>query len=308
MSIIFKESSREFHLYNDKISYIIKILKNGHPGHVYYGRRLGDREDFGYLVEYARRDMAPYPFEGESNFSLEHLRQEYPAYGSGDTRYPAFEIEREDGSRVVDFRYKSHKIFPGKKKLEGLPATYVEEDEEADTLELVLEDEALHTQIILSYTIYTRLPVITKNVRFVCNHPQGITLLNCMSGCLDLPDMDYEMVELAGSWIRERHVHTRKLNYGVQSVYSMRGCSSHQFNPFIMLKRKNTDEFGGEALGFSLVYSGDFLAQVEVDTYDVTRVVLGIHPNEFRWELKDAETFQTPEMVMVYSFPVRIPM
>ncbi len=88
----------------------------------------------------------------------------------------------------------------------------------------------------------------------------------------------------------------------------MRGCSSHQFNPFIMLKRKNTDEFGGEALGFSLVYSGDFLAQVEVDTYDVTRVVLGIHPNEFRWELKDAETFQTPEMVMVYSFPVRIPM
>ena len=136
--------------------------------------------------------MAPYPFEGESNFSLEHLRQEYPAYGSGDTRYPAFEIEREDGSRVVDFRYKSHKIFPGKKKLEGLPATYVEADEEADTLELVLEDEALRTQIILSYTIYTRLPVITKNVRFVCNHPQGITLLNCMSGCLDLPDMDYE--------------------------------------------------------------------------------------------------------------------
>ena len=118
---------------------------------------------------------------------------------------------------------------------------------------------------------------------------------------MDLPDKNYEMTELVGSWIRERHVHTRKLNYGIQSVYSMRGCSSHQFNPFIMLKRENTDEFSGEALGFSLVYSGDFLAQVEVDTYDVTRVVLGIHPNEFRWELKDGESFQTPEMVMVYS-------
>ena len=109
------------------------------------------------------------------------------------------------------------------------------------------------------------------------------------------------MVELAGTWSRERHPHTRELNYGVQSVYSMRGCSSHQFNPFLMLKRKNADEFSGEVLGFSLVYSGDFLAQVEVDNFDVTRVVLGIHPNEFRWELKQGESFQTPEMVMVYS-------
>ena len=301
MSIIFHESSKEFHLYNDEISYIIKILRNGQPGHVYYGKRLNDREDFGYLVEYARRDMAPYPYEGESKFSLEHLKQEYPTYGSGDTRYPAFELEREDGSRAVDFKYKGHNIFSGKKKLEGLPATYVESESEADTLELILEDEVIHTQMILSYTIYNDLPVITKNVRFVCEHEEGITLLNCMSGCLDLPDKDYEMTELAGSWIRERHVHTRKLSYGVQSVYSMRGCSSHQFNPFLMLKRENANEFSGEVIGFSLVYSGDFLAQVEVDTYDVTRVVMGIHPNEFRWELKKGESFQTPEMVMVYS-------
>ena len=229
------------------------------------------------------------------------MKQEYPTYGSGDTRYPAFELEREDGSRAVDFKYKGHNIFSGKKKLEGLPATYVESESEADTLELILEDEVIHTQMILSYTIYNDLPVITKNVRFVCEHEEGITLLNCMSGCLDLPDKDYEMTELAGSWIRERHVHTRKLSYGVQSVYSMRGCSSHQFNPFLMLKRENANEFSGEVIGFSLVYSGDFLAQVEVDTYDVTRVVMGIHTNEFRWELKKGESFQTPEMVMVYS-------
>ena len=290
MAIVFHKDSKEFHLYNNEISYIIKILRNGQPGHVYYGRRLNDREDFGYLMEYARRDMAPYPYEGESGFSLEHLRQEYPSYGSGDTRYPAFELEQEDGSRVVDFKYIKHEIFPGKKRLAGLPATYVETDAEADTLRLVLEDEVLHTQIILSYSIYAELPVITRSVEFVCENQEGITLLNCMSGCLDLPDMNYEMIELAGSWIRERHVHARKLSYGLQSVYSMRGCSSHQFNPFIMLKRWNTDEFSGEALGFSLVYSGDFLAQVEVDTYDVTRVVMGIHPSEFRWKLKNGRS------------------
>ncbi|MFR0810878.1 MAG: glycoside hydrolase family 36 N-terminal domain-containing protein [Enterocloster clostridioformis] len=28
----------------------------------------------------------------------------------------------------------------------------------------------------------------------------------------------------------------------------------------------------------SLVYSGNFLMQAEVDTYDVSRVLMGIHP------------------------------
>lgn len=301
MPIQFHKKSKEFHLYNDKISYIINVLENGQLGHIYYGKHLTDREDFGHLTEYASRDMAPCPYEGRSNFSLEHLKQEYPTFGSGDSRYPAFEMERKDGSRVVDFQYTGHQIFAGKKKLEGLPAVYVESQEEADTLEIMLEDDQIHTQILLSYTIFRELPIITKHVKFLCKDKDGVTLLQCMSGCLDLPDKEYEMTELAGAWLRERHVHTQELRYGVQSIYSMRGCSSQQFNPFLMLKRKNADEFGGEVIGFSLIYSGDFLAQTEVDNFDVTRVVMGIHPNEFQWELLPGESFQTPEMVMVYS-------
>lgn len=301
MAIKFHEDSQEFHLYNDKISYIIKVLKNGQLGHIYYGKAITDRDDFGYLIEYARRDMAPCAFEGIHSFSLESLKQEYPTFGSGDMRYPAFEIEQSDGSRISDFKYKKHNIFKGKKRLEGLPAVYVESEDEAETLEVVLEDSFIKTRIILSYTIFEKFPTITKSVRFECENPRGITLLNCMSGCLDLPDKDYEMVELAGRWSKERQVKTRKLNYGIQSIYSMRGCSSHQFNPFLMLKRENADEFSGEILGFSLVYSGDFIAQVEVDNFDTTRVLMGIHPNEFKWKLEENETFQTPEIVMVYS-------
>ena len=301
MPILFHPSSGEFHLYNREISYILEILENGHLGHVYFGNRLTDREDFRYLTEYASRDMGACPFEGRRNFSLEHLKQEYPAFGAGDPRYPAFEMERADGSRVVDFRYREHRIFSGKKRLEGLPAVYVEDAGEAETLEITLEDPEIHTQILLSYTIFRDEPAIARSARFVCQGPEPITLLRAMSGCLDLPDKDYQMVELAGAWARERHIHTRELNCGVQGVYSLRGCSSHQFNPFLALKRRETIECQGEAMGFSLVYSGDFLAQAEVDNFDVTRVILGIHPQEFRWELAPGESFQTPEMVMAYS-------
>lgn len=301
MPIIYNEKTREFHLYNQEISYIIKILDNDQPGQLYYGKRLTHREDFGHLFEYAMRDMSPYAFEGNSTFSLENIKQEYPTFGCGDMRFPAYEIERENGSHVVEFVYKEHKIYNGKPKLEGLPATYVESDDEAQTLELVLEDASIGTKIILLYTIYEAFPVITRSVRFECDSDEKITLLSAMSACVDLPDKDYEMIDLAGVWARERHVRRHKLDYGIQSIYSMRGCSSYQFNPFLALARENADEFQGQVYGFSLVYSGNFLAQTEVDNYDTARVLMGIHPNGFKWTLGKGEAFQTPEMVMVYS-------
>lgn len=301
MPIIYNEKTREFHLYNQEISYIIKILDNDQPGQLYYGKRLTHREDFSHLFEYAMRDMSPYAFEGNSTFSLENIKQEYPTFGCGDMRFPAYEIERENGSHVVEFVYKEHKIYNGKPKLEGLPATYVESDDEAQTLELVLEDTSINTRIVLLYTIYEAFPVIARSVRFKCDSDEKITLLSAMSACVDLPDKDYEMIDLAGVWARERHVRRHKLDYGIQSIYSMRGCSSYQFNPFLALARENADEFQGQVYGFSLVYSGNFLAQTEVDNYDTARVLMGIHPNGFKWTLGKGESFQTPEMVMVYS-------
>lgn len=301
MPIIYNEKTREFHLYNREISYIMKILDNDQTGQLYYGKRLTHREDFGHLFEYATRDMSPYAFEGNSTFSLENIKQEYPTFGCGDMRFPAYEMERENGSHVVEFVYKEHRIYGGKPKLSGLPATYVEKEEEAQTLEIILEDKSIGTTITLLYTIYEEFPVITRSVRFENHFEEKITLLSAMSGCVDLPDKEYEMIDLAGVWARERHVRRHKLDYGIQSIYSMRGCSSYQFNPFLALARENTDEFQGQVYGFSLVYSGNFLAQTEVDNYDTARVLMGIHPNGFRWTLEKGEAFQTPEMVMVYS-------
>lgn len=109
-----------------------------------------------------------------------------------------------------------------------------------------------------------------------------------MSACMDLPDKDYEMIDLAGVWARERHVRRHKLDYGIQSIYSMRGCSSYQFNPFLALARENADEFQGQVYGFSLVYSGNFLAQTEVDNYDTARVLMGIHQMDLSGHLEKA--------------------
>ena len=301
MAVCFHKSSMEFHLYNQNISYILNVLENGQIGHIYFGKKLRDRESFAHMLNFRARPMSVCPFEGKLEFSMEHIKQEYPVYGSGDMRYPALEILQENGSRISEFLYKGHSIYQGKPELSGLPATYVEKEEEADTLELYLEDQVSGTEITLYYTIFANVPAVARSAKITQKGDQEIVLDRAMSMSVDLPDMDFEMIELTGAWARERSVKERKLEHGVQAVYSLRGCSSHNYNPFLALKREETTEGNGEVYGFSLVYSGNFLAQADVDTYDTTRVTMGIHPDTFSWNLKPGETFQTPEAVMVYS-------
>ena len=302
MPIVYHEKAREFHLYNNQISYIMQIMKNDQISNLYYGSRIRDKGNFSYLVKTKYCSEAAYTSEKEEQkLSLQYIQQEYPSYGTSDFRYPAFCIKQNNGSRITNFTYKSHEIFPGKKQLSGLPATYVENEDEATTLEIKLVDALINTELVLSYTIFEGLPVITRNVRFINLGVATICLERVMSACVDLPDDDFTMIHLVGAWGREHYVKERELDEGIQGIYSMRGSSSAEHNPFIALRRNNTTQFSGEVYGFSLVYSGNHLEQVEVDHNNMTRVIIGIHPDTFQWELAVGEMFQTPEVVMVYS-------
>ena len=267
MSIIFQESSRTFHLFNDKISYIMTVLPNRQMGQLYFGKRIHQKENYSYLLETAPRPMTSYLFENDRSFSLEHTKQEYGVYGSSDYRQPAVEILQENGSRICDFQYEGYQIHPGKPRLAGLPATYTEAPEEAETLTLILKDPVTGVRLHLLYTIFTKETVITRSACFFHEGNETVHLTRAMSLCMDLPDNRYDMIQFSGAWAKERHAKVRRLEMGIQSVGSLRGHSSHEHNPFVILKRPNTDEFQGEAIGFSLVYSGNFLAQAEVDTH-----------------------------------------
>ena len=299
--IIYHESSKTFHLYNNEISYIMCVLPNGHLGNLYFGKRIHDREDFSHLLEMKQRPMTACVYEGNRKFSLEHLKLEYPVYGSSDYRYPAVEILQENGSRISDFTYVSYTIAAGKPKLQGLPATYTEKDEEAQTLCVKLKDEVTGIVLELLYTIFTQRGIITRSARFTNEGTSSVHLLNAMSLSLDLPDSDYVWMQFSGAWSRERHVKERRLEQGIQSVGSIRGNSSHEHNPFIVLRRPSATENAGEVMGFSLIYSGNHRMQAEVDTHDTTRITVGINPQNFDWKLDCGESFQTPEAVVVFS-------
>lgn len=290
-----------FHLRNDSLSYIMQILPNGYLGQLYVGPAVPLDVDYSYLLELAARPTSACPFYDNPVFSLEHVKQEYGQYGGSDYRQPAVVMSQPDGSTVTTFQYESHRIEVGKSRLDGLPATYVEDDSEAETLIIVLVDPLTTVRIELSYTLFSSRPVLTRTARFINDGHAEVFLDQAMSACLDLPDAEYEWWQFSGAWGRERHLKTRTLEQGITSIGSIRGNSSAQQNPFVILARPGTDDRQGEAMGCAFVYSGNFLIQAEVDTFDTTRLLVGIHPQGFRWKLRPGSSFQTPEVVFAYT-------
>lgn len=302
MLIKVNEHNKQFHLTNGKVSYIFHIMKNGQLGHLHYGRALNHREDFSHLQTYDVPTAAScHLYEDDPAFSLETLRQEFPAYGNSDFREPAISVGIPSASHVPDFKYDSYRVLQGKPRLEGLPATYTEKDEEACTLQIVLKDEFLQSELLLNYTIFRDQPVITRSALLSNHGEETLTVNRLMGASIDFPDKDFSMIHLSGTWSRERHVKERKLEMGIQSISSIRGASSHHHNPFLALKRPDATEHDGEVFAFNFVYSSNFIMQVEVDHYDLSRLTVGIHHYGFEWALKPQQSFQTPEVVMVYS-------
>ncbi len=300
MGIIVHEAQKSFHLYNGEISYILAVLPDGSMGQLYCGKRIHDREDYSYFLEGCIRSHSAVIEDDGTGYSLEHLRQEYPVYGSSDYRLGAVEILQGSGSRLVNFVYEGYTTEAGKRMLPGLPSA-VAKEADAETLRLILRDPAALLKLELLYTIFEKENVIVRSARITNEGNEAVDVTRAMSLCLDLPDAEYDWIQFSGSWGRERFPRLHRLEQGICSVGSLRGNSSHQHNPFVILKRPHTDEMQGEALGISLIYSGNFLIQAEVDTYGVTRMTAGIHPEWFTWHLGKSASFQTPEALLTFS-------
>lgn len=298
MFIKYHAENEVFHLSNNKISYVFHVLENGHLGHIYYGKTLQDHGEFDQMVKHRCTVLAPCTFKDNMDFSLETSRLEYPSYGTGDYRDPAFDIVLDNGSTISDFKYVRYEIFKGKKGIEGLPATF---GDNIFSLEVVLQDDVSQLEMILSYSIFENYGAIAKSVKVVNNSNDEVKVNRLLSTSMDLYDCDYDMIQLDGSWSRERHIHRHPIHCGIQSIGSTRGSSSAMHNPFLTLARKETTEASGEAYGVTLLYSGNFIGQVQVDNYDVTRVMMGIHPFEFGYVLEPGDSFSTPEAIVVYS-------
>ena len=300
MGIIYCEKDRTFTLQTKNTTYQMQVDRYGFLLHLYYGKKTDTCMD--YLLTYYDRGFSGNPYDAgeDRTYSMDTLPQEFPCYGNGDFRSTAFAVENADGSMSCDLRYKSHKIFDGKYNLEGLPAVYAS-DKEAQTLEILMEDPVTGVKVVLLYGVLPAQDIITRSV-CVKNESSGKIYLNKIeSASLDFLYGDYELLTFYGRHAMERNVQRVPVVHGTQKIGSVRGTSSHQYNPMMILAEKETTEDKGNCYAMSFVYSGCFQGEVLKDQLNQTRMMLGLQEEAFRYPLERGEMFQAPEVILSYS-------
>ena len=296
MSIIFNEEAKSFKLDAGNTSYVIGIFDDKFISHVYYGKKIPDT-DVNYLLGPVT-GVAPSKVPGFEVMFLDALPQEYSTIGLGDYRDHCLEVETINGHHVCELKYVSHSIYNGKPKLTGMPATF---GNDCTTLEIVCKDSLLNLEVILIYSAFDSLDVITRSVKIINKDVNPIYLKRTLSSCLDLMGQDYDVITLHGSWAKECQMHKQSVNANRVISESSRGVTSAQSSPFMAVTSKDVKEDYGDVYAMNFVYSGNFYASVEGGHNGNTRMVMGINPTNFTWKLESGSTFETPEVVMVYS-------
>ena len=303
MSIIFNEQSKTFTLHTRHTTYQMKIGNLDYLLHLYYGPTMHDA-DLSYQIMQYDRGFSGNPYESRDSrtFSLDAQPQEFSTQQQGDFRTASIEVVNADGSYSFNGKVSRFTIQEGKYELTTLPCTFAREDEQADTLEIILSDDISDVEVILLYSVFEEADIITRAVKVFNKGDASIHLKKIMSVCLDfLNGLDMDLVSLPGRYGQERQVERQKMTHHIHTIGSVRGSSSHQQNPFVILCGRESCEDYGACYGFSLVYSGNFLAEAELDQYDQLRLVMGINPKQFVYEIRPGEAFEGPEVVMAFT-------
>lgn len=96
-------------------------------------------------------------------------------------------IRQADGSRSTFFKFQDYSISDGKPGLTGLPATYVLDNSEAQTLTINLVDDVSDLTLVMNYTIYRNRPVVTRSVKIINYGQQTVNVEKIASMMIDLP-------------------------------------------------------------------------------------------------------------------------
>ena len=300
MAITFNEITRIFTLTTAHTTYQMQADAQGYLLHLYYGARTAGEMD--YLLNYGDRGFSGNPNSAgnDRTYSLDALPQEYPSLGTGDFRNYALNIENADGSQCCNPVYITYEIVAGKYTLKGLPFVRAEENE-AETLKIILEDPVTKVELHLLYGVLEKEDIITRSVIIKNAGKAPVTVKKAQSACLDFLHGDYDLIKFYGRHAMERNMERMPVSHESTRIGSRRGTSSHQYNPGVILAGKNTNEDSGSCYGMLFVYSGNFLVEAEKDQYDQTRIQMGLTDELFAYPLEAGAEFTAPEVILSYT-------
>ncbi len=109
----------------------------------------------------------------------------------------------------------------------------------------------------------------------------------CMSGFCS---GEYDLLTFYGRHAMERTMQREPVTHGSHVIGSVRGTSSHQYNPMMILADENTTDQYGNCYAMSFVYSGNFKGETLKDQFGQTRALMGLQDEMFSYPLAEGET------------------
>ncbi len=280
--------------------YQMQVDSYGVLCHLWYGAKTGCSME--YLMDYPDVGFSGNIYDAGNvrNYSLDNRPLEYSTIGNGDYRIPALSVIHANGTKALDLRFEAYEILPGKYQIPGLPAAYGDETE-AETLRITLKDKFSDIKVILNYGVFEKLDVITRSTVIINGEKDAVTIDRAHSLCLDISRGEWEWIHFHGRHNMERIVERNEIFHGIQESSSRRGSSSQQQNPTVLLCEKGATEERGLCYGAALLYSGGFQTQVEKEQMRQVRLLMGMNPELFSWQLNPGEAFYTPEVILSCS-------
>ncbi len=281
-----------FHLQNERSSYLFRV-RDGFLEHLHFGARVSASDADALTVRpgCGWGDSTLYR-EGSNANCLDILPLEWSGCGRGDYRESPVELAQNGLPISTEFRYTGCEALKT-----PLPSALPASRGQA-TLAVYLEDSAAKLRLTLLYgvlpTVFTRRAILEN-----CGDAP-VSIRKLMSSCADLPG-DWTLHTFSGGWIAEMQHTETPVTMARSCLESTTGASSSRANPGFLLAAPNATETGGEVCGFNLLYSGSHYLSAQKSLQGLTRVMQGISPANFSWELASGGRFETPEAVMAWS-------
>ena len=284
------EKNGVFHIQTQHYSYLFEIDAYGLPEHLHFGVPVQTEDAFALRCRpglgWGSQILLQ---EGDTASCADALALEWSGSGRGDYRESPLELQ----GVATDFRYVGFEILEGTAAMTcGLPQARGG----SQTLKITLEQK--NARLHLYYTAYPT--ALVRRTVLENTGESTITVNKLMSFCLDLPG-NYRMATFNGGWIAEMRRCDTPVGRSKVVNESLTGASSNRHNPGFLLFAPEATETAGRVYGCNLVYSGNHYAAAQQSLQGLTRVMQGINPGNFAWELAPGAIFETPEAVLSCS-------
>jgi alpha-galactosidase len=226
--ISFLEEHRTWVLTGASSTYALRLDENDVPAHVYWGPKL-PAEDIPELIGKTLPWWDGFNDPGEG---LDELAAD------GGTKYwtPALQIRFADGTRALEWRYRTHEI-------------------DHDHLKIHFADRHYPLRITLHYR--RRTDVLERWLELAADTDVDVIRADSATWAPPVLD-DYRLSHVTGRWAAETQLHRTTAPHGETTFASRRGITGHHANPWVMVDDGTATERHGEVYGVALAWSGSW--------------------------------------------------